>query len=194
MHFLPLPRTVVPAVVVATVVLLIWLAWGSMRDPETFWAPGDLSRYHADVVRCMNCHEAFRGAVATKCILCHSEVRFAERSMPPVATFHQDLIRQKQSCLGCHTEHRGVLAELTSDAMRNPHGEFVFVVTGASSCMACHEFGSVFGARPTLIDNDIVHGVMAKGGGAHRPGYMANCLQCHASSVSKSTSPSPPPD
>ena len=180
MHYLPLPRTVVPAVTMTTVVLVIWLGWGSMQDPETLWAPGDLSRYHADIARCTTCHEPFRGPVTAKCILCHSEARFAERSMPSAATFHLDIIRHQKTCLACHTEHRGALAQITSSVMRNPHGEFVFVVTGTNSCTACHEFGPIFGARPTVMDNDTVRHVMAKGRGAHRPGHMANCLQCHA--------------
>jgi hypothetical protein len=63
--------------------------------------------------------------------------------------------------------------------MRNPPGEFVFLMTGAKSCAACHEFEAAFGARPTVLDNEIVRHVMAKGNGAHRPGYVAHCLQCH---------------
>lgn len=179
MHYLPLPRTVVPIVTMATVVLVIWLGWGSMRVPETLWAPGNLSRYHADVARCTSCHEPFRGPVTAKCILCHSETRFADRSMPSAATFHRDIVKQQKTCLACHSEHRGALAQITSSAMMNPHGEFVFVVTGTSSCTACHEFGPAFGARPTVMDNDMVRRVMSKGGGAHRPGQMANCLKCH---------------
>jgi hypothetical protein len=180
MHYLPLPRTVVPAVAIATLVLVIWLAWGSMHDPETFWAPGNLSRYHADVARCASCHEPFRGPMTAKCIQCHSEARFAERSMPSPAAFHREIIRQRQTCLGCHTEHRGALAQITSSASTNPHGAFVFAATGTTFCAACHVFGEIFGSRPTVIDNDTVRRLLKKGGGAHRPGHMANCLECHA--------------
>jgi len=114
MHYLPLPRTVVPAVAIATVVLVVWLGWGSMRDPEGLWAPGDLSRYHADVTHCMSCHEAFRGPVSVKCIQCHSEAYFAAGSTLSTATLHRDIIGQQQKCLACHTEHRGPLANITS--------------------------------------------------------------------------------
>jgi len=185
MHYLPLPRTVVPAVTIATVVLVIWLAWGSWQDPESFWAPGNLSRYHADISRCMSCHEAFRGPVIAKCVQCHSAGRFAERSMPSAAAFHQELIRLQHTCLSCHTEHRGSLAQITSNAAKNPHGEFAFAATGATSCTACHVFEPTFGLPPTVLDNDTVRRVMAKGGGAHRPGHMAHCLQCHAGEFSK---------
>jgi hypothetical protein len=179
MHYLPLPRTVVPAVTLATLVLVMWVGWGSIHDPESFWAPGNLSRYHADV-SCRSCHEPFRGPMTAKCVLCHSEVRAAERSMPSSASFHQELIRQRQTCLGCHTEHRGVLAQITSSATNNPHGPFVFAATGATSCTACHVFGQTYGSPPTVFDNDIVRRLMDKGGGVHRPGHMANCLRCHA--------------
>ena len=180
MPYLPLPRIAVPVVAMATLVLVIWLAWGSFRDPETLWAPGDLSRYHADVARCTSCHEPFRGPASGKCILCHSEARFVERSKPSVGVFHQEVIKQQKTCLACHTEHRGALAQITSSAMSNPHGEFIFRATGTSSCTACHEFGTEFGVRPTLLDNDTVRRVLEKGGGAHHLGRMANCLKCHA--------------
>lgn len=180
MHYLPLPRTVVPAVAIATSILVLWLAWGSLRDPETFWAPGDLSRYHADVPRCTSCHEPFRGLMTAKCVACHSEARFVERSTRWPAGFHQELIRARQSCFGCHTEHRGAVAEITSGGTTNPHGTFVFAATGTTSCTACHAFGTTYGAGPTVIDNDTVRSLMAKGGTVHRRGHMANCLQCHS--------------
>lgn len=185
MYYLPLPRTVIPAVMIATVVLVIWLAWGSWQDPERFWAPGHLSRYHADISRCMSCHEAFRGPVTAKCVQCHPAARFAERTMPSGGAFHQELIRQQHTCLSCHTEHRGALAQITSNAAKNPHGDFVFAATGTTSCTACHVFEPAFGLPPAVRDNDQVRNVMAKGGGAHRPGHMAYCLQCHGGEVSR---------
>ena len=125
MHYLPLPRTVVPAVAIATVVLVVWLGWGSMRDPERLWAPGDLSRYHADVTHCMSCHEAFRGPVSAKCIQCHSEAYFAAGSTPSTATLHRDIIGQQQKCLACHTEHRGPLANITSGKIHHDKSPIV---------------------------------------------------------------------
>src|SRR5512146_1677813 len=179
MAYPPLPPTVVPVVAMATVVLVVWLGWGSFRDPETLWAPGNLSRYHADVARCASWHEPFRGPVSVRCIVCHSETRFAERAKPAVATFHREVITQRKTCLVCHTEHRGALAQITASAMFNPHGEFIFRATGTGSCSACHQFSATFGDRPILLDNETVRRLLEKGGGAHRPGRMANCLTCH---------------
>lgn len=180
MPYLPLPRTAVPVVALATLGVVVWLGWWSYRDPETLWAPGDLSRYHADVARCTSCHEPFRGPVSVKCIGCHSETKFAERSKPAVGTFHREVIAQQKTCLACHTEHRGGLSQITASAMSNPHGEFIFRATGTNSCSACHEFGVTFGARPILLDNDRVRRLLEKGDGAHRLGRMTNCLKCHA--------------
>jgi hypothetical protein len=93
--------------------------------------------------------------------------------------FHRELIRQQKTCLACHTEHRGALAQITAGATSNPHGEFIFRATGTSSCSTCHDFGTAFGSRPTLLDNDTVRRLLEKGGGAHGRGRMANCLKCH---------------
>lgn len=179
MRYLPLPRSAVPAVAVATVVLLGWVGWGSVQYPEALWAPGNLSRYHADVAGCVHCHEPFHGPSSPKCLACHSEKRFAKRSKPAVGDFHREVIAKQNTCLTCHTEHRGALAQITTNAILNPHGEFIFRVTGTSSCSACHEFGADMVARPTLLDNEIVRDLFDEGEGAHHRGRMANCLQCH---------------
>lgn len=179
MPYPPLPTTAVPIVAMATLILLVWLGWGSFRDPETLWAPGNLSRYHADVARCASCHEPFRGPSSARCIGCHSETRFAQRSAPAAGAFHREVIGQRKTCLVCHTEHRGALAQITASAMLNPHGEFIFLATGTNSCSVCHEFGEIFGARPVLLDNETVRRLLAKGAGSHRPGRMADCLACH---------------
>jgi len=181
MPYLPLPRTAVSVVALATLIIVILLGWGSFRDPETFWAPGDLSRYHADVARCTSCHEPFRGPASVRCIACHSETRWVERATPAVGTFHLEVIRQRKTCLACHTEHRGGLSQITASAMSNPHGEFIFRATGTSSCGACHEFSTTFGVRPMLLDNDTVRHLLEKSDEAHRLGRMANCLKCHGS-------------
>ncbi|TKB86421.1 MAG: hypothetical protein E8D43_06170 [Nitrospira sp.] len=62
--------------------------------------------------------------------------------------------------------------------------EFVFRATGTSSCTACHEFGARVATKPTLRDEPIVRRLYEKGGGAHQPGRMAECLACHGRGAS----------
>lgn len=179
MRYLPLPRTAIPAVALATLVLVIWVGWGTVRSPAAFWAPGDLSRYHVDQAGCTQCHEPFRGPTAARCVQCHSERYFEHRATPAVMTWHRDLVAHQTACTGCHTEHRGMLAQITEQTRNNPHGAFIFRATEASSCNACHEFGNRVADKPALRDERVVRQLYEKGRGAHRPGRMRDCLSCH---------------
>ncbi|MCE7975915.1 MAG: hypothetical protein DYH03_01825 [Nitrospira sp. NTP1] len=179
MRYLPLPRTAIPVVAVATVVLAIWVGWGTVRSPAAFWAPGGLSRYHVDQGGCTQCHEPFRGPSPARCTGCHTEGYFDTRAMPTLAAWHRPLVVQRQACTGCHTEHRGILAQITEQTRSNPHGAFVFRAAGANSCTACHEFGERVATKPTLRDEPIVRRLYEKGRGAHRPGHIRDCLSCH---------------
>lgn len=180
MRYLPLPSSVVPAVTAGTLVLLIWIGWASMRDPESLWAPGDLSRYHADIAKCVSCHEPFHGVSAKQCLRCHSAQKFIASKRSDLGQFHLDLIRKNRFCLDCHTEHRGALAQITIGLTGNPHGQFVFLATGTRSCTECHAFGSAAGGPPALLNNALVQDLFAEGEGAHQPGAFARCLRCHA--------------
>ena len=117
MRFLPLPHSAVRFVAITTVLLLAWLVWGTFNYPETLWAPGDLSRFHADIADCKGCHQPFRGTEAGKCIACHMKNNFAIRSKPTVSESHQKLIDEGKPCADCHTEHRGELAQITIGAL-----------------------------------------------------------------------------
>lgn len=174
-----LPSNVFPLVIGATLIMVGWLGWASTRDPESLWAPGDLSRYHADVKACTQCHEPFRGATAVKCSSCHSAKKFSAKSSIAVRDFHLEVIRKAQTCLACHTEHLGALAQITTGAMINPHGEFIFQATGTRTCAACHAIGAARGGRLSLLDNATVRDLLEEGEGAHRPGKFAQCLRCH---------------
>ncbi len=168
-----------PVVAIATLLLVAWLGWASFRNPEALWAPGHLSRYHADITKCAQCHQPFRSATVAKCIQCHSIEKFAAAGQVAIGDFHQQAIRKGQSCLLCHTEHRGPLAQITIGTFHNPHGEFVFLSTGTHSCRDCHAFGEGLAGRPTLLNNAIVRDLLEEGEGMHRRGRMANCLRCH---------------
>ncbi len=117
MNYVPLPRAVVPIVAVATVVVLAWVGWESVISPEAFWAPGDLSQYHANVERCVFCHEPFQGPSPVKCQACHYAEDFVARFEPTVRDHHLDVIDQRKTCMACHTEHRGALAEITTGVL-----------------------------------------------------------------------------
>jgi hypothetical protein len=93
------------------------------------------------------CHEPFQGPTPQKCLSCHSRANFAARSEPAVTRFHADIIQKGRPCLMCHVEHRGVLALITTGALTNPHGEFIFRATGATSCSDCHMLKSVDGEK-----------------------------------------------
>lgn len=177
MRFLPLPSSVFPAITAVTVLMVGWLGWGSLRDPETYWAPEDLSRFHAGLGSCTACHEPFRGVRAEKCAGCHTEARFASAS--GIGPFHLSLMRQKRSCLDCHTEHRGRLSLITVGKQGNPHGEFIFAATNTASCIDCHAFPVDGGRKPLLLDAGAVRRLGAKGNGAHQPGRFSDCLGCH---------------
>jgi len=77
-------------------------------------------------------------------------------------------------------EHQGVLASITIGALNNPHGEFIFRATGATSCSDCHMMESGEGEkRMILLSNSRVNHIIEEGEGAHRFGYFAKCLNCH---------------
>lgn len=179
MRFSSLQRDILTVIVIFILLIIAWVIWGSYKHPETLWAPGDLSRYHADVSACNDCHQPFRGTTVNKCGSCHSEKQFAALSKPTVFEFHRKTLRDGRPCVECHTEHRGALAQITIGALENPHGEFVFRATGTRSCTACHDFSAGFQNRAHLLDNFIVSHLMDEEEDAHRPGKMAQCLRCH---------------
>jgi hypothetical protein len=165
MRFFPLPLGTTSFVVTSIILMLILAAWGTYKHPEALWAPGNLSRYHSDITACSDCHQAFRGAQADKCITCHDEKKFSALSKPKVTEFHQRAILEKKSCIDCHTEHRGELAQITVGALFNPHGEFVFRVTGTHSCSACHDNSGNSESKMQLLNNAVVSHLMEKGNG-----------------------------
>ena len=163
-----------------TVLLIGCIGWASLEDPATFWAPGHLSRYHTDIAQCTQCHEPFVGPTRHKCLGCHSLKHFTAHSRADVGRFHEGVMRQHQSCLTCHSEHRGFFAPITVGVMENPHGEFIFRVSGARSCSDCHAVAIQDKVTTfALLDNAQVRHLVHEGEGAHRSGHFADCLGCH---------------
>jgi hypothetical protein len=171
---------VAPLIWGITALMIGVVMWLSPQYTEALWAPGHLSRYHTDVTTCRSCHEPFQGPTPQKCLSCHSRANFAARSEPAVTRFHADIIQKARPCLMCHVEHRGVLALITTGALNNPHGEFIFRVTSATSCSDCHMLKSVDGEkRMILLSNSRVSHIIEEGEGAHRLGHFSRCLNCH---------------
>lgn len=177
--FLPLPKTAGRVAAGVALVLLMLLAWGSWRFPAAIWAPGDLSRAHADVERCRDCHTPFVGITPGACLHCHTDREFARHASVGIADLHRPFLDGSRDCLDCHTEHRGALASITVGGWENPHGEFVFRATGADSCGDCHDSARLESSPPALLDNDLVRDLYREGEGAHRRGRSADCLRCH---------------
>ena len=163
-----------------TFLLIGYIGWASMNDPTTFWAPGHLSRYHTDIQKCTQCHHPFEGPTFQKCVSCHSLKKFVTHSSRKVSHFHKGIIEQQQSCMTCHTEHQGILGPITVGLTDNPHGEFIFRVTGKSTCSDCHAVDIQNGGTQfILLENTYVRHLIQEGEGAHRSGHFASCLNCH---------------
>ncbi len=171
---------VAPLIWGITAVMIGAVMWFSSEYTEALWAPGHLSRHHTDVESCLSCHEPFQGPIPQKCLSCHSKGIFVKRAEPDVASFHADIIENAQPCLTCHIEHHGVLASISTGALPNPHGEFIFRTTSARSCSDCHLLESGNGRRTMLLlSNARVSHIFEAGEGAHRIGHFAKCLNCH---------------
>ncbi|MDT7042387.1 cytochrome c3 family protein [Candidatus Nitronereus thalassa] len=163
-----------------TFLLIGYIGWASLDDPATFWAPGHLSRHHTDIAQCTQCHEPFVGPTPQKCLACHSLQQFMASSRVEVSHFHEGVIKQNQSCVICHSDHQGLVAPITVGLMENPHGEFIFRVTGARSCSDCHAVEIRDNVTNfTLLENSLVQDLIREGESAHRAGRFAHCLRCH---------------
>lgn len=178
---MPCLRPWIPKLIYTLTFLLIGgIGWASLVDPESFWAPGHLSRHHTDIHECTQCHQPFVGPTLHKCVQCHSLQQFTAHSRVDVSRFHQGVVKQNQSCGACHSEHQGLFAPITVGLPNNPHGEFIFRVSGADSCLDCHAVEVQDHVTSfTLLKNTQVLHLIREGEGAHRSGHFAHCLNCH---------------
>lgn len=168
-----------PLAWICTVLLVGYVGWISLHDPESLWAPGHLSWYHTDIHECSQCHAPFAGATVAKCARCHAPTSFASTSEPSVAQFHVEAIETRRVCEECHTEHGGILAPITIGHLQSPHGEFIFRATSTRSCSDCHHASREKGRIGELMDNKTVRHLLEKGDGLHQRGHFAYCLKCH---------------
>jgi len=130
--------------------------------PHFMIAPGPLVAAHANLTtNCFACHAPLRGAVAERCIACHTVADIGLRTTAgvPVARatavtpFHQGLT--SQNCMACHTDH-------TSPGLTpSSQPSFSHALLNAAireNCASCHT------APATAV----------------HAGATTNCLQCHS--------------
>ena len=166
----------------STFLLLGYVAWGSVYLPESLWAPGHLNQVHSKITDCGQCHQPFVGVVVEKCAVCHTAGQFLDGSRPDVGRLHREVLSRSQTCLDCHIEHQGSLSSITINMglTHNPHGDFIYKVTGTSTCSDCHQMNpSPTIQDPGLLNNIAVLSLKEEGDGIHRPGHFADCEQCH---------------
>ncbi len=132
-----------------------------IKFPHTLLSPGELTEGHQDLNNnCFACHTAFQGTPNNKCIFCHklNEIGLkidnaALALTDKTASFHEAL--QAQNCISCHSEHKGLDAQikkasfdhqLISDSIvsncLNCHNEQpnLFHASLSTSCIHCHNF------------------------------------------------------
>ncbi|PIP94861.1 MAG: hypothetical protein COW00_14565 [Bdellovibrio sp. CG12_big_fil_rev_8_21_14_0_65_39_13] len=68
-------------------------------------APGPLIEGHKKLekVDCLSCHDAGKGVPDSKCLDCHKEIK---KTLMKKVSFH-GLATKNQSCIKCHTDHKG---------------------------------------------------------------------------------------
>jgi hypothetical protein len=130
--------------------------------PNHMIGPGPLAPAHADLATdCFACHAPLRGAVAERCVACHTTADIGLRTTKgqPVASparkvaFHQQL--SSQNCTACHTGHEGSALALGG---RTSFSHELLPPATRAQCATCH----------TPPDTTI-----------HRA-VDANCGQCHS--------------
>ena len=130
--------------------------------PHFMVAPGPLIPAHASLeTNCFACHSPFLGAVAERCISCHTvaDIGLRKTTGAPftrasaITPFHQSLT--SQNCMACHTDHANpALTPRSRPAFS--HGLLSTAIR--ENCASCH-------AAPATA----VHS-----------GATAKCTQCHS--------------
>jgi hypothetical protein len=141
---------------------LIGLVGLSFFYPHLMVSPGPVTPAHTDLATdCFSCHAPLRGAVAERCVACHTVPSIGQRTTKgvPLANatlkmaFHQEL--NVQNCMACHSGHQGSALALGS---RQSFSHDLLRAAARDRCEACH----------TVPATNI-----------HR-NVSANCGQCHS--------------
>jgi hypothetical protein len=110
--------------------------------PEAMTSPGHLMPAHADLSgSCASCHAPFQGAVASRCMDCHTPATIGIKTSAGVpivpvsrkAAFHQSLTTQ--DCMACHTDHKGLTP---ASELKPSFSHALLRPDVASQCATCH--------------------------------------------------------
>lgn len=160
-------------------------------------SPGPLSHGHAELDTaegCKTCHKPGVGVLASLCLGCHTH-RDLAKAIAAGEGLHADF---KQSCLTCHTEHKGATAVISSWASLGGQEHFDHKKAGFAldakhghvACSACHlkrlRSGrtSYTGLSPKCAScHGGVHGFT-------RRDFKEGCELCHPAGLARKPAPS----
>jgi hypothetical protein len=161
--------------------------------PDYLLNPGPLMQGHAQIEKnCLSCHRPFRGALAMQCTNCHKPDEIGIKNVKGMAiarkdsniSFHRGL--PTNSCIGCHTDHKGRDSTRAIRAFRHEGISFDL----RANCNSCHdvqkpkdklhdyatrscgECHSTSGWKPASFD----HKMLAS---------AQRCIECHKGEVPK---------
>jgi hypothetical protein len=155
------------------------------------FSPGDLNAHSRQDIElggvashaglggnCAACHTAPWNSetMADRCLGCHADVRRQFEAHRPL----HGTLSEGMQCRGCHTEHNGAEAALTSVA-RFDHDWTAFPLTGQHrqvACASCHVNSVFHGIAQTCVSCHAEPQV-------HRGRLGTDCVQCHSTSTWK---------
>ena len=109
--------------------------------PDLLLNPGPLMQgHHALEKKCLSCHKPFAGVTSAQCITCHKRNDIGVRNVAgailqrvtPKARFHSEV--GVNSCLDCHTDHRGIEAKKTFKQFKHES----LSLLQQKECITCH--------------------------------------------------------
>ncbi len=110
--------------------------------PDYLINPGPLMQGHAQIEKnCLSCHRPFRGALTMQCTNCHKPDEIGIKNVKGMAllrkdsniSFHRGL--STNSCIGCHTDHKGRDSTRAIRAFRHEGISFDL----RANCNSCHD-------------------------------------------------------
>ena len=158
--------------------LMLWgwtfSGWVGAQSFESVLAPGKVVQGHAKLEEdCKQCHVKFdRNAQSGLCADCHKEVGVDLRAK---TGYHGRL--KPQACHDCHTEHKGLEAQIINfDKKKFDHNQSDFVLREkhlSLECEKCHVAGKKY--REASTQCSVCH----RKDDVHKGSLGAKCADCH---------------